>query len=253
MMKFKNYLPALLLLLAFIVFFSDTNMLLFLKINQIGIVFPDVIWELLTTFGNKTFALVLLFLLCWKKTNVLVAAIIASIIAGIISSTLKPLFDLARPTDILMLSNYHLIGPKISGHSFPSGHTMSAFAIVGSIIYSKRWMTWGLIILAGLVGLSRIMLGVHWPIDVLIGAMLGLSCGYAAVQISLIPIVKKSRFKWPAVVVLYFLLAVKLFWKGTAYNDVQGLVTIVSILGIFLGVFLISKRVKIYKKQGGGL
>lgn len=248
-MSYKKYSSLILPFSAFLIFFLDKNATLFLNINQIGEFLPDVVWEMLTTFGNKPFALVVLFLVCWKKPDLLIATLIASVVAGVISSTLKPLFDLARPTDVLALSDYHLIGPKITGHSFPSGHTMSAFAIASSLVFffKKQWITIGMLSFAGFVGLSRIMLGVHWPIDVLIGAMIGLACGYAGVQFMQIQWLQKSKLKLVLVTFLYFLLSIKLLWRGTGYDDVQGLVKIVAIAGAVFGLGLLYRQYQNYR------
>lgn len=242
-MNYKKYLPLILPLAAFIIFFAGINTNLFLIINEIGTFFPDITWILLTTLGNKPFALVLLFLIVWRKPDLLLAALIASIMAGLISSVLKPLFDFARPTDVLALSNYHLIGHKISGHSFPSGHTMSAFAIAASLTFycNKRWVTIGMLALAGLVGLSRIMLGVHWPIDVLIGATIGLACGYAGVQFLQLAWLNNLRYKSYLIVLFYLLLSLRLLWKGTSYENVHLLAMLVSIAGIALSLGLFFK------------
>lgn len=242
-MQYKNYLLLALPISAFLIFFFEVNTDLFLLINHSGNVLPNIIWEISTTFGNKPFILVLLFLINSKKPDLLVASIIAALLAGLISSTLKPLFDLARPTDILNLSDYYLIGPKISYHSFPSGHTLSAFAIASSLIffYKKRVITITMLILASLVALSRIMLGVHWPIDVIIGATLGLTCGYAGVQFAQSTWIKNYTYKSLIVSSLYLLLAIRLFWKGTTYTNVQGLVMVIAIAGMTLGMFVIIK------------
>ena len=60
----------------------------------------------------------------------------------------------------------------------PSGHTLTAFAVVGSIYFAmdaaRRPRLGWLWLVAALVGLSRIALGAHWPGDVAVGACLGI-------------------------------------------------------------------------------
>jgi membrane-associated phospholipid phosphatase len=67
------------------------------------------------------------------------------------------------------------------GFGFPSGHTALAFA-VAAVLHPllpprARWVVW---LLAGAVGLARMYVGVHWPMDVVGGAALGLLIGGAA-------------------------------------------------------------------------
>lgn len=65
--------------------------------------------------------------------------------------------------------------------SFPSGHTAAAFAVAAAIAGSNPRLRWPLFGLAGLVGLSRIYLGVHFWLDVIAGAALGLAVGLLVV------------------------------------------------------------------------
>ena len=63
--------------------------------------------------------------------------------------------------------------------SFPSGHAMSAFAAAGAVALLAPRLRWPVLGLATLVAASRVYLGVHFLLDVLVGAALGLALGLA--------------------------------------------------------------------------
>jgi undecaprenyl-diphosphatase len=62
--------------------------------------------------------------------------------------------------------------------SFPSGHTMTSFAAWSSFLITLPWLAPLVLPAAILIGLSRIYLGLHYPTDVLMGALLGSLVGY---------------------------------------------------------------------------
>lgn len=73
----------------------------------------------------------------------------------------------------------HIIGPKLGSRSFPSGHAAGAFGTVTAIVYAYRraWL-WLLFPVAALVAISRVYVGVHFPGDVLAGAIIGSLCAW---------------------------------------------------------------------------
>jgi len=101
-------------------------------------------------------------------------------LASIVTFLLKDAFDRARPeaADPSLL-------PAIAtpaNASFPSGHAMTAFAtaiVVGSLHPRLRWPA---LAVATLVALSRVYLGVHFAVDVLVGAALGTAIGLLVAQ-----------------------------------------------------------------------
>ncbi len=63
--------------------------------------------------------------------------------------------------------------------SFPSGHTASAFAFASAVGLDQPWLGLALRILAAAVGYSRVHTGVHYPSDVVAGALIGANTGQA--------------------------------------------------------------------------
>ena len=81
----------------------------------------------------------------------------------------------ARPSDVLQGAINAHITPS-DRFSLPSGHTAGAFLFaLAIIIYFPSFSAIALLWAAG-IGLSRIMLGVHFPLDVIAGALLGSCC-----------------------------------------------------------------------------
>lgn len=72
----------------------------------------------------------------------------------------------------------HHVGP----YSFPSGHTSSAFALATSVslCYPKWYVIAPAYLYAFTVGFSRMWLGVHYPGDVLVGALIGTACSFGS-------------------------------------------------------------------------
>lgn len=108
---------------------------------------------------------------------------------------LKHLIARSRPYDCIR-GLIPLITPP-TDYSFPSGHTAASFA-VGVLLFRKLPKRYGIpaLVLAALIGFSRLYLGVHYPSDVLAGALLGTGISYAAEVFWLAAeeIVKKHRF-----------------------------------------------------------
>ncbi|MEM1484294.1 phosphatase PAP2 family protein [Oscillospiraceae bacterium PP1C4] len=144
--------------------------------------FLDWLMPLITMLGDKG-AIWLVFcaiLIVRKKTRCwgvmcFVALILTTLLGEI---TIKNLVGRARPfthfPELLLL-----ISPPAS-FSFPSGHTGSSFAAATVICFmSKKLGCWALL-LAALIGFSRLYLSVHYLTDIITGMLLGVVCAYLA-------------------------------------------------------------------------
>ena len=101
-----------------------------------------------------------------------VAMTVAGLAAGILGQLIKLLVGRSRPE--LWLGPFH--HARAAASSFPSGHTVGAFALAGVLMFASpsRAMRVIAFLLAGAVGLSRVLAFRHWPSDVLASAAAGL-------------------------------------------------------------------------------
>ena len=92
----------------------------------------------------------------------------------VVDGVLKSLMWRPRPFDVL--ADAYLIAAKPTNSSFPSGHAASAVAgaIAASRVLPEARMLW--MLLALLIAFSRIYVGVHFPLDVLVGTLVGSGC-----------------------------------------------------------------------------
>jgi membrane-associated phospholipid phosphatase len=121
-----------------------------------------------------------------------VAATTAFFVASGLNAVLKGLVDRSRPPEAIGLDA--LVGVPGSP-SFPSGHAMSAFAVAGAIALLAPRLRWPVLAFAAAIAFSRVYLGVHFWLDVLAGAALGLATGLlcaAALKRSATPRVRRS-------------------------------------------------------------
>jgi membrane-associated phospholipid phosphatase len=166
---------------------------LFLALNTWAATCPPELWASLTMLGDTKLLLCLMSpLILWHPQS-LVALVTAIPLGGILSVTFKRLFDAPRPADLLQTSDFYVVGQWLSGNSFPSGHTLSAFAAAAALwvcmsLHKNAALRYGTrlaaVVLACLVGLSRIAVGAHWPFDVLAGASFGWLAGLSGAWIS---------------------------------------------------------------------
>lgn len=109
----------------------------------------------------------------WQVAGAAVTAMLSSVL---VFMGLKRLVSRKRPCDIEPHCWADLLPPD--QFSFPSGHTMTAMAFALSLGYFYSIALVFVLPLAVVIGISRIVLGMHFLSDVLVGALLGGSLGY---------------------------------------------------------------------------
>jgi undecaprenyl-diphosphatase len=208
---------------------------LFLAVNEAAWRWlPAALVSCTTILGHGLVATTLMAPALLRAPALIAAGLYATPVAMVLSWLPKGLIDSPRPAALLDPASIHIIGMRLAGHnSLPSGHTLTAFLVVGLLLAARpRWPAAVAIAAVGIaVGLSRIAVGAHWPSDVLAGAGLGLLAGQAGAWMAA---------RWPiatrpvgrgvlALVVLA--CAVAMAWTETGYPLARPLQLVLSALG----------------------
>ena len=105
------------------------------------------------------------------------AIVLAWVLAWLATNRAKAIIERPRP-------DRDLWRDTPGGWGYPSGHTSSAFAVatVVAALLPARWR-WVPFVLAAMVGLARMYVGVHYPMDVIGGALIGVAAGLTAIAV----------------------------------------------------------------------
>jgi undecaprenyl-diphosphatase len=121
--------------------------------------------------------LALLLCVLWRRWAVLGLTIVAVALADASATGLKAAFDRERPPE-RYAEPEPLVDVPDSG-SFPSGHAATSFAAATILSLAFPRFAPILLVLAAAVGFSRVYVGVHYPLDILGGALLGVAIAIA--------------------------------------------------------------------------
>ena len=201
-----------------------------------------------TRLGEETAFLVAALIVFWcvdKKKGYYIMAV------GFLGTMLNQMVKLACrvPRPWVMDPDFQILEQAreaATGYSFPSGHTTSAVGTFGCLAAStqKKWWRNLCILLAVLVGFSRMYVGVHTPSDVLVGA------GMACVLVGLLkkPALEGSRNQMKAVIAVMIAVAVVFlcyvsFWNFPAdmdaHNLESGMKNAYTMMGCLTGVAIV--------------
>ena len=158
----------------------DSGLLLWIQSMRVELLDPLVCFY--TELGNTgmLWIVVSVLLLFSGKTRKAGILGLSALLLGFICTnlTIKPLVERARPW--LTLEEITPLVHEKDPHSFPSGHSTSAFAaaVAWALCTQKIWMRVLAVGAAACMALSRLYVGVHYPSDVLCGSLIGAMCGW---------------------------------------------------------------------------
>ena len=161
---------------------ADTALLT--RFNQVDHPLLDRIMGALTVLGNTLSWLLMgvgLLLMDGAAHMAGQRLAIAALSGAVIAQTFKRFFQRPRPVAVLPELRIRCAIPVCS--SFPSGHTLTAFSV--AMAFGGMQTPWGvaLLLLAGGIAASRVHLGAHYPMDVLVGALMGGTFGHLLYQL----------------------------------------------------------------------
>jgi len=149
----------------------------------------DAVMLFVTDIKKTGILLLLVWLgLLWKgggkgRTVALMLLLLILITDQLSSHVLKDLFGRVRPCEVL--DGVRAIDGCRHSPSFPSSHAVNSFAAATLFaLHYRRWVAWLAFGLAALVSYSRIYLGLHYPSDVLGGAVIGVLCALAVTGVA---------------------------------------------------------------------
>lgn len=142
----------------------------------------DTLMPIITALGEygAVWILLCLFLLIRKDTRRVGIMMFFALALDVLLCNVFLKNLIARPRPFTLRPETVLLIKPPSGFSFPSGHSAASFAGAGTLLFAKQRGRLPALILAAAIALSRIYLYVHYPSDVLCGALLGLLCGFLA-------------------------------------------------------------------------
>lgn len=154
----------------------DLNITLFKLINSTKSKYLDVLFSHLYILGKgyTVIPVIILLLLLTRKTKLIKEFVIGLVILGIIVVTIKKVVNAPRP--LAFIENVHTLSEHYKLGSFPSGDTALA-SYVSAILYRtyrSKYIKILLVIYTALIAYGRIYMGVHFPLDVVTGIIIGI-------------------------------------------------------------------------------
>ena len=214
--------------------------------------FASVFWSSATIVGLGWSAVLLV--LAADRGDGRVTALLAPafVLTGVLTHVPKALLASPRPAGTAISSHLHIIGEAFRGSvSMPSGHSVAAGAMAALLCValprSRALVGGALLLLAGaLIAWSRVMVGAHWPADVLVGSGVGLLSVGLVIAAALGPmrgtwqrfvlrIRSRTGQRWVAAIEV--IAAIGLLRERTGYPDGKAMVILLALVAVASAAF----------------
>ena len=238
----KLLFPAILLLIIIVIIFFINNGFtvgsyveiqkdLFIYLNSILSKLPIFQFNL-TQLGNPLVFLGLLTIFIIYVPKLWEAILTSTIISALMSFILKIIFDIPRPAQYLDQESFVIIGEVLGGYkSMPSGHSITTFSVITILLiafmpkkvnYKIIWSS-SIILIGLIIAFSRVGVGAHYPLDVVIGSAIGYMssvCGiYLNNQFNLWAWTKKEKY-YP-ILILFLIIWIIAIVNEITFNNLS--------------------------------
>ncbi len=210
---------------------TGTNEAWFHRINGWSAATGPQVWAGITIFGDALVLLALALPILWYRPQWAWALLVAAVVTTIATHTLKPWLALPRPAAVLGADAITIIGPELRAKAMPSGHAAAALTLAGALVPAMkgRGPRAAVLLLMTLVALSRVVVGAHWPMDVMAGALIGWLSGMIALRLMGDRAWMTNRVAVRILALAFAGCAVALFFTRTGYPGTYGIQVAVGI------------------------
>lgn len=162
----------------------DSAILLFIQdVLRADVLNPLVIWFTHLGDAGLLWIVCCALLLCFRPTRRAGLLALFAMLLGLLCNNVLLKQLVGRPRPYLVVADLQALIAPPDPNSFPSGHACASFAAAVSWLLSlprsKRWLGIAGAVTAVLMAFSRLYVGVHFPTDVLTGALVGSLCALA--------------------------------------------------------------------------
>ena len=206
-------------------------------IQSITSPFLDILFQIVSMTGEEYFYIIAAAIIFWCVNKKFGYKLGFALLTGtIVNTTLKDIVNSARPIGVEGIRSLRL--QTATGQSFPSGHTQGSaiFWISWMVQIRKKWIYIVGITAIILVAYSRMYLGVHYPIDVIGGMIIGIIWVYISNYI--FDYAESRKKSWILMIIILPMLIGMIFFKEKTYYTISG-----TVLGFYIGYILETKYV----------